>query len=200
MDNKELVLLGSSMPLPELDPEENEWREIDAFKKYVSMTIRDNMGKPEFEIVYKSSLDVIDQMAMKEKVFLCQEVLKNIRDLYGYEFPFKIDLSEKLNIKKVFFLLEFIEYGCVSFLADVWKRLDIDLRLIDIEGFVNNNIEQIIIQIETHVQDTIYSELINLFLRTINKQELIRYMILKSQNFKMEIVLKIMEGEANDNG
>lgn len=197
MDNKK-VLLGESFPIPELDPEENEKRAVNAFKRYVFLDIIDSMGQEDFETVYTSSQDVIKQTSNRDKAFFGYELLDKVEELYGYEFPYRIDLTERRNIQDTFKFIEFVEFDHIAFLADIWKEMSVDIRVIDIENFARKNADQIVTQVELHLDDIAYSQLINLFLRTINKEDLIEFIIVKTSISKMDIVLEILQGEEND--
>ncbi len=197
MDNTK-ILMGYSVSPLEMDDEDLEGQQEDASIQYDMLELIDSIGEPDFKSVYISVINDIKQLSISAQMVVCRKILVKVNEVYEYEFLPHPDLDHQLEMNNVYQLLEFLNYDYISFLADVWKFLKVNLKGLDLEIFCNRNGNKIISEIEDQIESRDLSELITIFLRTYNKDGMIKWFRQVTEKSRMLIVLRIMEGELNE--
>jgi len=195
IESNERVLLGTSFPLLEVDPEESSDIEETALIQYEFLEIINHIGEPEFKQVYLEVRDDVMTQSLQNRAILCSHILEKITEIYEYEFPTMVDLTDEKNVAGVFELIEFIEYNHVDFFAKVWKRLKVNLLSLDIKEFCETNRNKIIASIDREIQTEDFGQLISIFLRTNDKFNMVNLFTKLTEKSKILIILRMMEGE-----
>jgi len=190
MESPEKALLSADILPPELDPEEGGNID-DAELRYEYLELVDNIGKEEFFEVYLNMINDIRQSSVENQIVLCNNILEKINEVYEFEFPIEVEINSKENVESIYEFLRFLEFEHIKFFSELWIRLEVDLKKIQVEKFCNQNNIKIINIIEALSDSSGYSELINLFLRTYNKDKIIPFIIEKTINSRMKIYLQI---------
>ena len=197
MDNLK-TLIGSSTYIDQMDDEEQENRDVESSVNYDENEIINNIGKPEFKSVYLNltNFDNIKNLSVESQRGFCHKILDKIIEVYEYEFMPLPKLDSQQNINNVYDLIEFLEYDHIDFFASIWAFLD-DISKVNLELYCKKNIEKILVEVEDQIDSYDFSELISIFLRTNNKENMIRFVINISENKRMLIKLRIMERKEN---
>jgi len=195
IESNERVLLGTSFPLLEVDPEESWDIEETALIQYEFLEIINYIGEPEFKQVYLEVRDDVMTQSLQNRAILCSHILQKITEIYGYEFPIMVDLTDEKNVAGVFELIEFLEYNHIDFFAKVWKRLKVNLLSLDIKEFCETNRNKIIASVDREIQTEDFGQLISIFLRTNDKFKMVGLFTRLTEKSKILIILRMMEGE-----
>lgn len=188
------ILLGSSIPLPEVEDDLENDLENTAETRYEFEEVLDKIGKDDFKEVYLVFKNSIIQRDFDNQVVFCKKILERLHKIYNIEFAEIIYFNSKEDITNLYIFLEFIEYNSIHFFSDVWRFLNVDLRKIDIDDYCIKNediiMKEISDQLETHNLPGLISE----FLRTYNKSDLINLFVKISKKNKMLILMRILGG------
>lgn len=175
--------------------ESEEIEEVDLIRRasnnYDFIQLVNSIGTPEFKPIYENIMN--NEYSIIERHNLAIEILDKVKDVYNIELTLSNTPSVQ-EIADVFKFIKFLEYGYVSFIADVWKFMNVDLRS-DIRIFCIANTEKIMKMIDEQIKTHFLPEIISNFLRTYNKGDMINLFIKLTEKVKMMIVLKIEEEE-----
>lgn len=179
--------------IAELESEEGD--EVDlirrASNKYDFIQLVNSIGTLDFKSIYENIMN--NEYSIEERYNLAVEILDKIQDVYGIELTLS-NTPSLHEIVSVFKFIKFLEYDYISFIADIWKFLNVNLRS-DIRTFCITNADQIMKVIDEQIETHFLPEIISNFLRTYNKEDMIRLFIELTEKSKMRIVLKIKEEE-----
>lgn len=196
------ILLGNSIPLPEedLDDKKSDMEDqISALHNYWFASILNNIGEYEFKQNYLSSInEIINKCSIEDQREFCNEILKKIVEIYNFEFPDKIDLNSTNDIKVFYDFLEFLEYDYNNFISNVWLSLNINLLTINFKNYVINN-NQIINSIEQEIKTIDVNQIIKIFLRTYDKDNILLWFIQSSIKIESFIKMKYLEFKKGEN-
>jgi len=195
VESNERVLLGSSIPLLEVDPEESWDIAETAITQYEFLEVVNYIGEPEFKQVYLEVRDDVMAQSLQNKAILCSHILQKFTEVYNFEFPMVIDLTDEKNIAEVFELIEFVEYNYVDFFAKVWKGLKVNLLNLDIKEFCETNRSKVIASIDRVMRTEVFGQKVSIFLRTNNRFNMVDLFTKLTEKSKILIILRIMEGE-----
>jgi len=201
------ILLGDSVPLPEVDIDDssievnpdfhtyisNIESQEDSLREYEFETILDNIGKLSFKENYLETIVDIKNHTVREQILLCEKILDKVEEVYDFVFPQNVKIYDLDDIDNIYSFIEFIEYDFEDFIADVWRFFKVDLKKIDVNDFCKKRSNEIIKEIEEQIESHTLNQLITVFLRTYNKDDLIEWFIGASELIKMFIVLKNFE-------
>lgn len=195
IESNERVLLGSSIPLLEVDPEESWDIEETAITQYEFLEVVSYIGEPEFKQVYLRVRDDVMTQSLQNRAILCSHILQKFTEIYNFEFPMVIDLTDEKNIAEVFELIEFVEYNYIGFFAKVWKRLKVNLLNLDIKEFCETNRDKIVTLIDHEIQTEVFGQKVSIFFRTNNRFNMVDLFAKLTEKSKILIILRMMEGE-----
>jgi hypothetical protein len=196
MDN-ERILLGSSLPLLEVEDDDDGNMEQNASLQYDMLNIVDSIGTSEFKEHYYLAIPRISKESLENQRIFCIKILDKVEEIYDYILPVKHSLNEQYQINIVYDFIEFLEFNHIIFLANLWKHFKIDLRLIDLEQFCIKNIDEFVLLVDEQLKTNPFSVLITEFLRTYISIKMIKFIIKKTKKDKMIIQLEaqILKGE-----
>jgi hypothetical protein len=146
MSDYEKILIGTSIPLMEVDDEEADLdynlisnAEIDAD----FILIVDNIGGPEFKEIYLNLYNEIRSLEIENQRTLCHKLVDKIAEIYEFEFtPFlTFDLIEDINNFLEF--VEFMEYDYIDYIASIISGLDLSILKKDTDLFLEVNWDRI---------------------------------------------------------
>lgn len=191
-EKSQLALCGeSSFPPEELDDEETLF---DVASKAIlhssEIDIIDSMQTDDFKYTYKELINDIKQFPFRNQRRFLEGVLRKISELYDFEFPTKIDITNLNDVNELYHFLEFIEFDNINFISRVWKYLGEDLQGLDIKKFCTSNSIKIIKEVEDQLQSYDFNEKITLFLRTYYKDKFIEWFVRQTENSKIEIMIE----------
>jgi len=192
MDNL-LILAGSSLPLPEDDDPDIALLNYEASTEYDGMELVNAIDTEEFKSIYILTINKLKQTSIMDQRRLCLGILAKVKKVYDFEFLPHPALDNQIQMNDVYDLLKFLNYDYTSFFGDVWRYLNADLRKINLESFCNINADKIINEIEEQLKSRDMSEMVSLFLRTYNKEDLIKWFIRSTEKQKMLILLRSLE-------
>ena len=193
----EKILLGNSIPLPEVDVDENNNDELtqkNALKGYWFATILNTIGRDVFKSNYLTVIDDIkNESSLKEQKGFCYIILKRIKNVYNFEFPIILEFNNLEQIYDLYEFLEFLEYDYKKFICNIWKFLRFNICSESIEYFCKNDSMKIIKQIDDQINLGFYPSNISMFLKTYNKEYLINWFYKASKKVRSEILVNYME-------
>jgi regulator of replication initiation timing len=202
MENKSLkVLFAYSEPLPEMEDEYDGVDELidDAEMRSTLIDLITSIGSEEFEHIYNLFINEIRNFDISYQIALCNEIMKKIEEIYNFEFLGKITLHTQSDCEDIYKFLNFLEFDNIDFFVDLLYGIVEDLRNEPIRIIIENNW----LMIESRILKENLSQLVMLFLRTNNKDELIDFFVSKITKNKAIITMKLFErrienGESNN--
>jgi hypothetical protein len=192
LDNLQ-ILAGSSIPLPEQDDPDQIKLGIESSVEYDGAEIVSAIGSSEFKEIFTLFIKNIQTQEIVNQRRLCLAILEKVKEVYEFEFLPTPELEHQLQMNNVYDLIKFLNYDYVDFFGDVWRYLKTDLKKVDIDRFCVNNGDKIINEIEDQLNSRDLSEMVSLFLRTYNKDNLIDWFIKSTEKKRMLIYLRIMK-------
>jgi len=191
-EKAQLALCGeSSFPPEELDDEETHFDIMSrAILHSAELDIINNIQTNDFKYIYKDAIYDIKQFPFKNQRRFLEGVLEKISEIYDFEFPIKIDITNLNDVNELYLFLEFIEFDNINFISRVWKYLRKDIRGLDINKFCFANSIKIIKEVEDQIQSYDFNEKITLFLRTYYKDKFIEWFVRQTENAKIEIMIE----------
>jgi hypothetical protein len=187
------ILMGTIDPLPEVDEEENDEMGEQALKQYTMLEVLNAIGEENFKEIYYTMINDIKQYPLEDQFAFCRAILARIMQVYNFEFPREIDLLTQESVQQIYILIEFIEFNNIDFLAELMKPYNFDFRKGDVRGFIETNYPRIEGDIERISRNI--PEIISEFLRTYNKEDLIKWLVNRIEKSRMMVLLKMKEGE-----
>jgi len=194
----EKVLLGSSMEMYEVEEDQDRDLAEEASLKYDAMNIIKSFSTDDFKNTYTSAMPHIAEQAIEIQRAFCYELLNKVEEVYDYVFPVNLDFSNQASINDFYKFLEFLEFDYVEFLARLWKLLAVDLRTVDVESYSKDNSILLIAKVDEILKLNVFSGLVSIFMRTYTKENLINFIVKKTEKSKMLVFLKTKEGEENE--
>ena len=194
------VLLGNSIEEPEVDyddamvaSETGHPVEESALRQFYFVTVTDNMGKDDFKNNYLSVITIIKRFTTKEQQELAFSIIQKLPEKYDFEFSINFEYNNQDDINELYNFLEFVEFDNEKFIVNVWKLLKPNADRLKIENFCNINKSKILDEIEEQLESHYHSRLITDFLRTYNKENLIKWFCEKSKDLYTSILLGLRE-------
>jgi len=188
------TLIGSSIPLPEVEDDLEKDLESIAETRYEFEEVLNKIGEEDFKELYLVMKDSIKNREFKNQVVFCNNILDKLKERYSIEFSETLYFYSKEDINNLYIFLEFIEYNCINFFSDIWKFLEVDLRKIDIKKYCTENQDIIVKEINDQLETHNLIGLITEFIRTYNKLNLIELFIKRTLKFKMLMLTRILGG------
>lgn len=193
------VLLGNSIEEPEVDYDDAEVAsetghpvEESALKQFYFVTITDHMSTPDFRNHYLSVIQQVRNLDTLDQQLLAFSIVQKLPEKYDFEFSLNFTPYNQDEINELYMFLEFVEFNHEKFITDVWKYLKPNGK-INIEQFCLSNSERIMTEIEEQLSTHYFPELITDFLRTYNKENLIKWFCEKSSALYSSILLALRE-------
>ena len=113
------------------------------------------------------------------------------KEVYDYEFPEKLDITDEVDIQNFMKFLEFLEYDNIDFLSNIWRFLEADLLKIDIRDFVFAIGNKIIKETEELLPSRDDPEMIAIFLRTYYKEGFLNWFVKNTEQSKIDIIIEM---------
>jgi len=200
-DLDEKVLLGNSIPLPEVDLDEDFIREQDAaydayeaLEGYWYITILKTVGTPYFKSSYLSTINNVKQdVSLESQIKFCDSILRIIIDKYDFEFPEKPVVKTNEDVLDIYKFLEFLEYDHELLLVNVWKNIKVDLASKRLTQVCEENMDLIVSEVDEQSTLEIYPELVSIFLRTYLKENLYNWFCKITKEMETTITARIMK-------
>lgn len=181
-------------PDSDADEEEIEARYKDAFYQSSKIDIQDQLNTDNFKDVWFVLRSDIQNRSIDLQRIFSEQTLDKILEIYDYSFPDKISLDTQLEINDFYEFLEFLEYSNENFIGHVWRFLNpVNLMRFDIEGFCKKNSDAVIREIEEQLEVHPKSKMINTFLRSCEKDNIINWFINRTERYKINITVSIFE-------
>jgi histidyl-tRNA synthetase len=202
MSSYEKTLIGDSIPLMEVDDEEDSnltYEMIsDAEINADFVDIVDNFGKEEFKEIFLNLYDEIESLEVEKQRYLCEKLIDKIYEIYEFEFSPMLTFDNEEDIDDFLKFIEFIEFDYIDFLAKIVTGLDLDQLKKDLNLFLVLNWNKIYDSILKFPEIELNSELISIFFRTYNREGTFEFIKSRLEKDKMLVILKSMEGESNN--
>lgn len=188
------VLAGNSIKTFELDDEEEKGKENNASFLFDSTDIINSIGTEDFKYSYLvAKNDIIKQDLIAQKD-MCKSILEKIEEVYDFIFPETIYIDSQEDVNNVLEFLEFLEYDHIDFLARSWAFLGVDLKNLNIEEYCYSNSDKLLREIEEVDEISNVNEMVSIFLRTYYKKGIVEFIVTRTVNNKMEIILRNLQG------
>lgn len=190
-DDKYLkTIIGYSTPLYEVNNDEDTENPVeDAEVEADFVDLVEHIGKEGFRNIYLNVIASAKQQPIERQITLCKNIIMKIEEVYDFIFSRKIYIGTLLDIKKVYKLIEFIEFDNLPFLVNLFDGLIDNLIKVNISEFVNSNWKVI----QSRMNDARLSELVSEFIRTNNKENLISFITKNTERMKVEITGVILK-------
>jgi len=197
MDNLSLkTLIADSEPLPEMNGEYDGTDElIDTAEMNSSfIDIIESIGTLDFMYIYSNIINYIKTLKIEDKITLCLKILERVKEVYGFEFLEKIDISSEEDVMDVLEFIEFLEFNHIDFLVNLLTGMVKDIRNEPVRMILDKNW----LEVESRILKENFSRLISLFLRTNNKEDLLDFLTSKATKNKAIITMKLFERSNSD--
>jgi hypothetical protein len=196
MIDNEKILLGSSLPLLEVEEDDDGDMEDNASLQYDLLNCLDSIESEEFKEHYNIVINKIRNETIENQRVFCTKILDKIEEIYNYIPPLKHSLNDQYQINEVYNLIRFLD-SPIIFLSNLWTHFNIDLRKIDVEQFCNEHINEFCLLIDEKIKENNYPLMITEYLRTNKKVDMIKFIIEKTNKSKMlvELEVQILKGE-----
>ena len=196
MDLSTKTLISSSQPLPEMEDEYDGNDELiqNAEMQYSFIDIISSIGTEEFEYIYLNSINEIKTYDIKDQISLCLQILDKIKEIYKFEFLTTIDIISIDDVNNVYDFIEFLEYKNIDFLVSLFAGIVLDIRKEPVRMILDNNW----LEIESRILKGHFSQMISLFLRTNNREELLDFLTSKATKSKILITINLFERSSNN--
>ncbi len=203
-DSEELkVLCGNTIEEPEMEIDDTEIDEyygnsvIDSgLMQFYYVNVTDYMGHPEFMTNYQSVIGKIKKFPLAYQRVLAFSIVQKMPEKYDFEFSINLDpFYNQDDINELYKFIEFVEYDHEKFIVDIWSLLNPDTNSFQVEKFCEHNDIKIIREIEEQLDLHYYSEMIADFLRTYNKDNIIKWFCKKSKNLRSSILITLIRKE-----
>ena len=176
------------------DEEEIEARYKDAFYQSSKIDIQDQLNTNDFKDVWLILKSDIQNETIKLQRIFSEQTLDKIFEIYDYSFPDKISLDTQYEIDDFYKFLEFLEYNNENFIGNVWRFLKpVNLMRFNIEQFCKENSDKVISEIEEQIEIHPQNKMINTFLRSCEKDNIINWFINRTERYKINITVSIFE-------
>ena len=190
----EKALLGSSLPIYEVEEDEDRDVVEQASLTYDMMNVVNSLGTDDFKNIYLCLMPHIYEKSIDIQRSFCYELLNKVEEVYGYTFPINLDFNSDYSLSDFYKFLEFLEFDYMDFLGKLWKLLPTNnLKTINIASTCELNSSLIISKVDEVVKNNIFPKLVSLFLRTYMKEDLISFIIEKTTKDRMLIYLRMNE-------
>lgn len=188
---------------PDDDPNETQYHySVDNSEQYNLLQIHTYFGNINFKEIFLLYINDIKNQLLSNQRTLCLKLLDRLKVDYEYEFPDNIPLINQNDINIFYDFISFFEFDNVKFLSMVWSTFRIkNLLKLNIRNFIFSNKETVDKLLEQITNNSLLYEsnsLINKFLNSAMKNVLIKWFIKKSIINKINITIKLNEGENND--
>ena len=196
MDLSTKTLISSSEPLPEMEDEYDGNDELiqNAEMQSSFIDIISSIGTEEFEYIYLNSINEIKTYDIKDQISLCLKILDKIKEIYKFEFLTTIDIISIDDVNNVYDFIEFLEYKNIDFLVSLFAGIVLDIRKEPVRMILDNNW----LEIESRILKGHFSQMISLFLRTNNREELLDFLTSKATKSKILITINLFERSSNN--
>jgi hypothetical protein len=197
------VLCGNSIEEPEVDYDDRELETgtdapvpEEASREYDFSTIIENMGKPDFKENYLEAMKHVRKLSLHDQQNLAFSIIQKMPEKYDFQFSITFDPFYSYDdTNELYKCIEFIEFDHEDFIVEIWLYLNPDVNSFNVKYYSEHNTAKILREIEEQLERRDYSEMIADFLRTYNKDKLIEWFILKSQNLRSSILIELMRKE-----
>lgn len=191
----EKIIYGSTIPQEEMDDEVVDESLDEVVDQYGFVECIDAYGTEDFKITFYSFISEIREIDVERQIKFCYQLLEKVKEVYDYEPTPKADLGNIDDVNEIYDFISFLEFEYLDFFALVWKEIKIDFRKTNLEQFCKNNDKKIISIVEEQISNSQDNEMVKNFLRTYYKDGFIRWFSVKTEETKMLILLKILEGD-----
>lgn len=197
MSEYEKNLIGRSIPLDEVDDDENDLDYLipEAEINADFIEIINNLGEEEFKFIFLNLYNEIKSLPFERQKELCQKLNDKIFEIYEFEFSPSLQFENQDDIDNFLNFIEFLEYDYIDIIAKIITDLDLNLLKKDPDKFLEDNYDIINSRINNLTENGEIIGLISIFLRTNNKLGLISFLQKRIVKDKMLIIFRILEGE-----
>jgi len=199
MKDPQKVLIGSSLPLIEVEEDDEQLSIEETNFEYVCLEILKSIGTDDFKSVYTLLIPETRGFPVHEHLAFCRDILSRIDEVYEFQFTNLLVENEE-DCTGLLKVLEFIEYDHVEFLTDLFSKLGEDpIKVKNLDQFLEINKEKIDQFTNTLGHE---SRLVLEFLRTYNWDALKRYLnkIIEKDAVEISIELRSKGEETNGTG
>jgi len=194
-DESEKQLYGSSVALPETDMKEQEERADDASVKYDIVTIEESIGTPSFRFIFPNLINNIKILPRNPQRLLCEKIIAKIEEVYEFTFYYNIPTDSQKDFNDIYDFISHLEYKYFDFVSHVWNFLGVDLKETNIPDFCKNRSGEIITEIEEQIDIRDIPWLFSIFMRTYNKEHIIKWFCKISIENRIDLILNQVTGE-----
>ena len=199
-ERSQKAFIEAMVAYPEMDDDERmDEFEDDAIYQSSSIDLQDNLGDPDFKLVYPILIEDILKATFDNQRVFCEKMLKRIEEVYDYRLPRTPDFDSNGAITSCLEFIKFLEYDNIIFFSFVWQHLNVKLFNLDIESYCKQNADKILQEVEEQLESHEQSKIISVFLRTYYKDKFIEWFIRETERSKTSILLEILEREGKLN-
>lgn len=199
------VLCGNSIEEPEVDYDDSVVEseigypvQEEAIREYYFVTVVDCMNTPEFRSQYNVVIPHIRKMSTEQQQLLAFAIVQKLPEKYDFQFSLNIIPYNQDEINELYEFLEFVEFKHEKFITDIWKYLKPrESNWFQIQKFCEHNIPKIMKEIEEQLDAHYFNELIVDFLRTYDKDKLVKWFCEKSELLDTAIILTLRKEQSN---
>jgi hypothetical protein len=164
MEDTKKIYLSSMIPSELLDDDDDLTPSEDVgnhLVQYEFIDLVENIGKEEFKETYMNFIEDIRSQSFDNQKILCYYIINKVQEVYDFEFPEKINISDISDIEEIYSFIEFLEYDNIYFLVSILHIFDINFLKTDPYDFCQKNKNEIIKQINNINLSSIFLNLYN---------------------------------------
>lgn len=169
--------------------EERDEKIDNLLKNYSFLNVLNKIGREVFKSSFLVEYNHIIDFPISDQILFCRAIEHKIKEIYNFEFPIKIILENKEQIKEMYDFIKFIEYDNIIFLQYIWSRLVNTIIKIDIKEFIIKYKENFISLISSYDHK---NNLIKQFLNTYEEELLLNWFINISERERILIEVELI--------
>lgn len=140
-------ILFKALIIPE--PEDDDETMPDVIQRFIEASdiddILSNIGNIEFKDIFLNLFDNIRLLSIEKQIFLCLNIIDKIKEIYQFEFPDKIQITNEDELNKIYNFIRFIEFNYDEFFVELFISMNIKLyKIFDIDKYIRENINFIL--------------------------------------------------------
>ena len=191
MEDKEKILIGEIIPVPESDVDDPSDLIDAASMHYDAQVLIDSIGTRDFIFDYYATINNLIRQPIESLLQLCRSIINKVKDKYDFEFSTNMEISDMDGVKKLLNFIKFLNFGSVEFLVSFWEKIPVDILKVNLEDTLRKiNLDyEIDRTLKTYPQNEIISD----YLRTNTKEGIFDFFLSNSELYKVEIYVRILE-------
>ena len=183
------ILIANSQPVYEREEDDDIDLVAKAEIEADCNSVINSIGTPDFKSIFLMTSSDIKSQELDIQIDLCCLILDKVRKVYDFDFPTNIEVRTKNDIDQIYTFIKWLEYDNEEYMTLLLSGLISDLRRINIKTFILSNWEKLTSRFFV-VNGP--NDLCNNFIRTNNKENIIKFLNKCIKNNRISITEKLL--------